>query len=148
MKYLKTFENYSINEEEEFIKAMAQKVSSFFGKYNEETRKKAESLMAEFGKKFPDSNANIVFNKLKEAYDAKSELKLDAANTGSFKYEATTISAEEVKTLFENACCIISMNEANAWGLAKGKDGKLEVIQTKSYSASTHSFGSGGSGKS
>ena len=143
MRYIKTFESFSINEEEEVFKAIA----GFFGKYNEDTRQKAEKIMAEWGKEHPDSSSFKAFNILKEAYDAKSGTKLPSgANTvalAGFKYSETELSAEEVKVLFEDACCIIRLNEAKAFGLKVGKEGKLEAYQTTSYSASGHTFGSG-----
>lgn len=140
MRYIKTFESFSINEEEEIFKSIA----GFFGKYNEDTRQKAEKAMEEWGKKYPDSSSFKVFNILKEAYDAKSGTKLPASNTSTFKYPETELSTEEVKTLFENACSIIRMNEAKAFGLKVGKEGKLEAYQTTSYSAAGHQFGGGG----
>ena len=135
MRYIKTFESFSINEEEEIFKSIA----GFFGKYNQDTRQKAEKAMEEFGSKFPDSSAFKAFNILKEAYDDKSGTKLPKG----FKYSETELSAEEVKVLFEDACCIIRLNEAKAFGLKVGKEGKLEAYQTTSYSASGHTFGSG-----
>jgi hypothetical protein len=100
MKYLKTFESFSpINEEEEFFKTLGQKVASAFGVYNEETRRQAEEIMADYVNDEPlgpdatedektdyiqKSNPKVManrkktfdqFNAFKKAYDSKSGLK-------------------------------------------------------------------------
>jgi hypothetical protein len=130
MKYVKTFENFSINEEENIFKAAA----GFFGKYNSDTREKAEKEIAEFGKKFRTSKHVDIFNQLKEAYDSKKETTLAAQKSTTFSYEETKLTVEDVKKLFEEICCIIRMNDANAFGIKSNKEGKLETYQSKSYS--------------
>ena len=131
MKHIKTFENFSINEEEGLFGAVA----GFFGKYNQDTRERAEGEIEEFSKRFPASKHVTIFNQLKDAYDNKSELKLEASNLNPFSYKETVLTPEEVKALFEDICCIIRMNDANAFGIAS-KSGKLEAYQSKSYSSS------------
>jgi F0F1-type ATP synthase gamma subunit len=140
MKYIKTFESFEIVNEEENI---LHKAMGFFGAYNNETRKSAEKSISELSEKTPDSLIVTMFNKLKEAYDANEGLTFEATKSGGFDIpETTEVTKEEVKKLFENVCSLIHLNEANAWALA-AKDGKISAIQTKSYSATTHGFGSG-----
>ena len=141
MKYIKTFESFEIVNEEEGVFGA---IGGFFGKYNEDTRKRAEEAIAEYAKKIPTSTIVTLFNKFKEAYDNNSGLTLEPNNAPYFKYpEGAEATAEEVKRLFEDICVTIRLNEAGAWGLGLNKEGKLEVFQSKSYSASTHTFGSG-----
>lgn len=143
MKYVKTFEKFqSVNEEEGLFGA----VGGFFGKYNEDTRQRAEKAIAEYADKKPTSIIVSLFNKFKEAYDSNSGLTLEASNLNTFSFPDTEVSAEEVKRLFEDICVTIRLNEATAWGLVLNKEGKLEVFQSKSYSATTHGFGSGVAG--
>lgn len=151
MKYIKTFESYSINEEENIFKAAA----GFFGQYNSDTRERAEKAMLDWSnsdvqknyvKKTGKPSSQVeIFNKLREAYDNNSGLTLPAENSVIFKYDETTLSSEEVKKLFEDICCIIRQNEPSAFGI-KNLNGKLEAYQSKSYSARTHGFGSGVAG--
>lgn len=143
MKYVKTFENFqSVNEEEGVFGA----IGGFFGKYNEDTRRRSEEAIAEYAEKRPTSVIVNLFNKFKEAYDNKSGLTLEASNLNTFKYPEMKVTAEEVKRLFEDICVTIRLNEATAWGLNLDKEGKLQVFQSKSYSATTHGFGSGVAG--
>jgi F0F1-type ATP synthase gamma subunit len=143
MKYVKTFENFqSVNEEEGVFGA----IGGFFGKYNEDTRKRAEEAIAEYGEKKPTSVIVSLFNKFKEAYDNNTGLTLEASNLNTFKYPEMEVTNEEVKKIFEDICVTIRLNEATAWGLGLSKEGKLEVFQSKSYSATTHGFGSGVAG--
>ena len=141
MKYIKTFESFEIVNEEEGVFGA---IGGFFGKYNEDTRKRSEEAIAEYAKKNPTSIIVTLFNKFKEAYDNNSGLTLEPSNAPYFKYpEGAEATAEEVKTLFEDICVTIRQNEAAAWGLNLNKEGKLKVFQSKSYSASTHTFGGG-----
>jgi hypothetical protein len=143
MKYVKTFEKFqSVNEEEGLFGA----VGGFFGKYNEDTRQRAEKSIAEYAENKPTSVIVSLFNKFKEAYDSNSGLTLEASNLNTFKYPEMEVTNEEVKKIFEDICVTIRLNEATAWGLGLNKEGKLEVFQSKSYSATTHGFGSGVAG--
>ena len=143
MKYIKTFESFEVVNEEEGIFGA---IGGFFGKYNEDTRKRAEEAIAEFAKKRPTSIIVTIFNKFAEAYDNQSGLTLEPSNTRYFNYpEGADLSEGEVKRIFEDICVTIRQNEADAWGLQM-KDGKLEVFQSKSYSATSHGFGSGVAG--
>jgi hypothetical protein len=144
MKYIKTFESFEIVNEEEGIFGA---IGGFFGKYNEDTRKRAEKAIAEYAEERPKSVVVSLFNKFREAYDNNTGLTLEPSNNSFFKYpEGAKATTEEVKRLFEDICVIIRTNEAIAWGLALNKEGKLEVFQTKSYGARSHGFGSGVSG--
>jgi hypothetical protein len=143
MKYLKTFENYSINEEEEIIGALKQ-AAGFFGSFNADTKARAEKAIQELAVKYPESLHVKFFNQLKEAYDSNSETTLEKTDRPPFKFEQTELSVEDAKKLFENICCIIRMNDPNAFGIGKDKEGKLEAYQSRSYSSNDHVFGSGG----
>jgi len=144
MKYIKTFESFEIVNEEEGVFGA---IGGFFGKYNEDTRKRAEESIAEYAEKSPTSIIVTLFNKFKEAYDNNSGLTLEPNNAPYFKYpEGADVSADEAKKLFEDICVTIRLNEADAWGLGLNKEGKLEVFQSKSYSAKSHGFGSGVAG--
>jgi hypothetical protein len=136
MKYVKTFENFSINEEENIFKAAA----GFFGKFNTDTKERAEKEIDEFAKRFPESTHVTLFNQLRDAYDAKSELTLPAKNSNPFRYEETNLTPDDVKNLFEEICCIIRMNDANAFGISN-EDGKLKAFQSKSYSSPNSPMG-------
>jgi hypothetical protein len=136
MKYVKTFENFSINEEENIFKAAA----GFFGKFNTDTKERAEKEIDEFAKRFPESTHVTLFNQLRDAYDAKSELTLPAKNSNPFRYEETNLTQDDVKNLFEEICCIIRMNDANAFGIYN-EDGKLKAFQSKSYSSPNSPMG-------
>jgi hypothetical protein len=145
MKYLKTFENYSINEEEEIIGALKQ-AAGFFGKFNDDTKARAEKAIQEFAGKYPESFHVKFFNQLKEAYDSNSETTLEKADRNPFRFEQTELSVEDVKNLFEEVCCIIRMNDPNSFGIKQNKEGKLEAYQSTSYSSGGfqgHTFGSG-----
>jgi len=140
MKYVKTFENFSINEEENIFKAAA----GFFGKFNTDTKERAEKAIQEFAGKYPESLHVKFFNQLKEAYDSNSGTTLEKTDRNPFRFEQTELSVEDVKNLFENICCLIRMNDPNAFGIGKDKEGKLEAYQSRSYSSNDHVFGSGG----
>lgn len=143
MKYIKTFESFEVVNEEEGIFGA---IGGFFGKYNEDTRKKAEDAIAEYAESNPTSKIVTLFNKFKEAYDNNSGLTLEPSKSTYFNFpEGADVTAEEAKKLFEDICVTIRLNEANAWGLGM-KEGKLEVFQSKSYSATSHGFGSGVAG--
>ena len=144
MKYIKTFESFEIVNEEEGIFGA---IGGFFGKYNEDTRKRAEEAIAEYAEQRPTSIIISLFNKFRDAYDNNTGLTLEPSNAPYFKYpEGAEATAEEVKRLFEDICVTIRLNEASAWGLGLNKEGKLEVFQSKSYSATSHGFGSGVAG--
>jgi hypothetical protein len=144
MKYIKTFESFEIVNEEEGIFGA---IGGFFGKYNEDTRKRAEEAIADYAKAKPTSMIVDLFNKFRDAYDNNTGLTLEPSKAPHFKYpEGAEVTAEEVKTLFENICVTIRLNEADAWGLGFNNEGKIEVFQSKSYSATTHGFGSGVAG--
>jgi len=143
MRYLKTYESFSINEEEEIFKQAA----GFFGAFNSDTKARAEKALEEWSDKHPGNIHSTIFSQLKEAYDSKSGTTLEKSDRNPFKYERTELSAEEVKSLYESICCLVRMNDANAFGIEVNKDGKLEAYQSKSYSASHHSFGSGTVGR-
>jgi hypothetical protein len=144
MKYIKTFESFEVVNEEEGIFGA---IGGFFGKYNEDTRKRAEEAIAEYAEQRPTSIVISLFNKFKEAYDNNSGLTLEPSNAPYFKYpEGAEATTEEVKRLFEDICVTIRQNDANAWGLGLNKEGKLEVFQSKSYSSTSHGFGSGVAG--
>ena len=66
MKYIKTFESFEVVNEEEGIFGA---IGGFFGKYNEDTRKRAEEAIAEYAEQRPTSIVISLFNKFKEAYD-------------------------------------------------------------------------------
>jgi hypothetical protein len=99
MKYLKTFESYSVNEEENIFKA----IGGFFGKYNEDTRMRAENAMNEWNNEHPGNRHGEVFNQLREAYDNNSGVLLPAQKGSPFNYDETELSAEDVKKLLESA---------------------------------------------
>lgn len=144
MKYIKTFESFEVVNEEEGIFGA---IGGFFGKYNEDTRKKAEDAIAEYAEKRPTSIIVTIFNKFKEAYDNNTGLTLEPNKSPYFNFpEGADVTAEEAKKLFEDICVTIRLNEADAWGLGLNKEGKLEVFQSKSYSSTTHGFGSGVAG--
>jgi hypothetical protein len=171
MKYLKTFENYSINEEEEFLKAAAQKIASAFGSYNDETRKYAEKLMADYVSDEPlgpdatqdevtdqiqKSNPKVMagrkklvdqFNAFKQAYDSKSGLK-DIEGIVNGKMMALDLDASQVKQMFEDMCKLIkSEGRATAYTISADEneeDGKMTVNGfkvTPNYSKSTFRTG-------
>ena len=145
MKYLKTFENYSINEEEEIIGALKQ-AAGFFGSFNADTKARAEKAIQEFAGKYPESLHVKFFNQLKESYDSNSGTTLEKTDRPPFKFEQTELSVKDAKKLFEEVCCIIRMNDPNAFGIKQNKEGKIEAYQSTSYSAGGfqgHSFGSG-----
>lgn len=146
MKYLKTFENYSINEEEEIIGALKQ-AAGFFGKFNDDTKARAEKAIQELAVKYPESLHVKIFNQLKDAYDLELETTLEKQSLNPFRFEQTELSVEDVKNLFEEVCCIIRMNDPNAFGIKQNEEGKLETYQSTSYSAAYHTFGSGTVGR-
>ena len=172
MKYLKTFESFStINEEEEFFKTLGQKVASAFGVYNEETRKQAEEIMADYVSEEPlgpgasedektdyiqKSNPKVMatrkktfdqFNAFKKAYDSKSGLK-DIALFVDGRDMALDLDASQVKEIFEDMCKLIkSEGKATAYSFSKDgeeKDGVMKVTGIKvtpNYSKSTFRTG-------
>jgi hypothetical protein len=142
MKYIKTFESFKINEEENVFKA----VGGFFGRYNEDTKERAEKKIEEYSKEDPTSVHVKIFNQLRDAYDNNSETTLVEERYNYFKYPTTKLTSDEVAEIFEEICCIIRMNEAHAFGIRQNKERKLEAYQTKTYSSRSHGFGSGVSG--
>jgi hypothetical protein len=154
MKYLKTFESFSpINEEEEFFKTLGQKVASAFGVYNEETRKKAEEIMADYVSEEPlgpdatqDKKTDYIlkrnpqvmatrkklvdeFNAFKKAYDSKSGLKNIALFVDG-KVDAADLDAFQVKQMFEDMCKLIKSEErATAYNFSKdGQEKGFKVV--------------------
>ena len=100
MKYIKTFESFEIVNEEEGVFGA---IGGFFGKYNEDTRQRAEKAIVEYAEKKPTSVIVSFFNKFKEAYDNNSGLTLEPSNSPYFKYpEGAEVSADEAKKLFED----------------------------------------------
>ena len=89
----------------------------------------------------------LEINQLKDAYDLELETTLEKQSLNPFRFEQTELSVEDVKNLFEEVCCIIRMNDPNAFGIKQNEEGKLETYQSTSYSAAYHTFGSGTVGR-
>lgn len=122
MRHIKNYNSFtSINEEEGIFGALFGK-----GKYSESVRKSAEKKIAEY--EIKESPYVLLFNTLKEAYDAKKEAILPASNPPDSNWKkGDKVSFEEVKVLFESLCCGIISAGVSGIDCIKNKEGKYEI---------------------
>ncbi len=122
MKYVKTFENFSyssINEEEEFLKALWQKVTNFFsGLRDKAVKEVAEKVKSELEARKDDPKIQEFLKELQErvaALPAEDKAKLEEMQANP---EETIAQVKEVEAEVTES---LRLNEEIDWTKVTGK---------------------------
>jgi len=131
MKYVKTFENFSystVNEEEEFLKALWQKFTSFISNLRDDAAKNvAEKVKEQLEAKKDDPKIQEFLKELKERVDAlpaEDKAKLEEMKNNP---EATI---EKVKEIEAEVTESLRLNEEVDWKMVIGKVLKFLGLST------------------